>query len=151
MVTVTVCPSGPYIFVVSISGYPRFATPVRLYLYVSRQPPVGIRFGACGGLSDEQFKPYSRLMYQPSLSIFILLALQASGDDSAIIVCRRCRAVNPNISLRSPVSTVLMLIVTTPPRREGSALAGGPLGAVAVSLSPDSIGVMKYLRARSLI
>src|SRR4030095_6766718 len=100
--------------------------------------------GACGGRCEPQFKPYSRLMYQPSRSIFMLLGLQASGDDSIMVVLFRCRAVNPNMSLRSPVSIVFMVIVTTPPRRDGPALGRGPLGAAA-SVSPESIGVMMYL------
>src|SRR6266850_3173847 len=73
----------------------------------------------CGGRSEvAQFRPYSRLMYQPSVSIFILCCAQASGDDSIMVVRFRCRAMKPNISLRSPVSIVLTLMFTTPPRRD---------------------------------
>ena len=61
-----------------------------------------------GGRSEvAQFRPYSRLMYQPSVSIFILCCSQASGDDSIMLVRFRCRAMKPNISLRSPVSVVI--------------------------------------------
>src|SRR5438876_4496758 len=104
----------------------------------------------CGGRSLPQFKPYSRLMYQPSRSIFMLFCAQASGDDCDIIVCFRCRAVKPNISLRSPVSTVLIVIVTTPPLRDVPPLAGAPL-STPMDEPPVSIGEIMYLRARSLI
>src|SRR5262245_4104 len=108
---------------------------------------------ACGGLVVPQVNPYSRLMYQPSVSIFMCCCAQASGDDSDIIVRFKWRAVKPNISLRSPVSTVLMVIVTTPPRRTPPPLVAGGIVPPPPSLEDESsvsIGVIMYLRARSL-
>src|ERR1043165_8371043 len=70
-----------------------------------------------------------------------------------IVVLIRWRAVNPNISLRSPVSTVLTVIVTTPPACEADDV--GEASAVAASLLLDepsaSMGVSRYLRALSFI
>ena len=92
-----------------------------------------------------------RLMYQPSFSIFILFCEQAPGPDSIIVVRFRWRAVNPNISLRSPVSTVLIA------HRHDAALfalsrqhpaASPPAPAVSPSSAKE---LMMYLRALSLI
>jgi hypothetical protein len=60
--------------------------------------------------------------------------------------------VKPNISLRSPVSTVLIVIVTTPPFcAEPAAPCACPPPAPTVSPSSVAKELMMYLRALSLI
>src|SRR5258706_14836739 len=129
--------------VVSIKGKPVRPAPTCLLRNLSWQPPPtpGRIIGGLAPLS--QFRPRLRSMYQPSCSMCMLSGLQASGDDSIRTEVFTCRAVNPNISLRSPVSVAVITLVITPPRCDGPlTLAAG--AAVDPSESPDSMGVIMY-------
>ena len=89
-------------------------------------------------------------MYQPSVSIFCFMGVQASADDSIRKLVFTCRAWKPNISLRSPVSTAFVVYVITPPRRDGVEVISPLVAVVAGAESPLSIGVMTYFLALSL-
>src|SRR5882724_7931517 len=92
-------------------------------------------------------------MYQPSVSIFIFCCWHASGEESNVTDVLICRALNPNICLRSPVSVDTEVTVTIPPFRDsgGPEAAGTSIGERPELSAPGTIGSIKYLRADSLM
>src|SRR5687767_600840 len=112
---VTGVPLGPFIVIVTLSGKPGAALPVVLNLYWSWQPVFDGRMRTKDFSPEAQLSCEGRSMYQPSISICIRLDSQAPGPGSKVIVDLMWRAACPNICWRSPVSTELLEIVTTPP------------------------------------
>src|SRR6185369_5763559 len=116
-------------------------------------PALGIRLvGIVGGRFISQLNSTFRSIYQPSNSVRIFPGLQALGEELTDVELFTCRAVNPNISLRSPVSTELVTYSTTPPERPG--VVGASAWAAGVVVEPGwpvSIWVMTYFFVVSLI
>src|SRR4051794_15561909 len=92
----------------------------------------GCEYGLRGAVTGHE--NCGRSIYQPSLSMLVSCCEHASGDDCIDMLVLTRRAVRPYICLRSPVSTIEVVIVTVPPLAvRVPACSGGALPAGFVS------------------
>src|SRR5688572_18199742 len=148
MLATTGFPSAPVIVVVYAIGYPSsFASPLMVALISSAH--VCCACGCDGGFSVScPASAGGGSMYQPSVSMCCFDASHAPGMGSMSITVFTRRAWRPKAVLRSVVSVIVVVMLTTPGGLGGA--AGGMPAIAGIAGMVPSVAITRYVFAGTL-